>query len=85
MFRHLVLARIIEPVSKPSSLRVLEEAGVAAVSCCTVTRRLPAYAEEVWRQQLSAACAARAGLGPRAAGLLAARTELAVGAGLLTG
>jgi hypothetical protein len=30
VFAQLVLARIIEPVSKPDSLRVLEEAGVAA-------------------------------------------------------
>ena len=30
IFRHLVLARIIEPVSKLDSLRVLEEAGIAA-------------------------------------------------------
>lgn len=30
VFRDLVLARIIEPVSKLDSLRVLEEAGVAA-------------------------------------------------------
>ena len=34
VFRHLVLARIIEPVSKPDSLRVLEEAGVAAGVIC---------------------------------------------------
>jgi hypothetical protein len=32
IFRHLVLARIIEPVSKLDSLRVLEEAGVTAAS-----------------------------------------------------
>jgi hypothetical protein len=32
VFRQLVLARIIEPASKQDSLRVLEEAGVAAVS-----------------------------------------------------
>jgi hypothetical protein len=32
MFRHLVLARIIEPVSKLDSLRVLEEAGVTPAS-----------------------------------------------------
>jgi hypothetical protein len=32
VFRDLVLARIIEPVSKPDSLRVLEEAGAAAAS-----------------------------------------------------
>jgi hypothetical protein len=28
VFRHLVLARIIEPFSRPGSLRVLEETGV---------------------------------------------------------
>jgi hypothetical protein len=32
VFAQLVLARIIEPVSKLDSLRVLEEAGVAAAS-----------------------------------------------------
>jgi hypothetical protein len=32
VFRHLVLARIIEPVSKLDSLRVLEEAGVTPAS-----------------------------------------------------
>jgi hypothetical protein len=45
VFRHLVLARIIEPVSKLDSIRVLEEAGVAAASYRKVARRLPAYAE----------------------------------------
>jgi len=64
VFRDLVLARIIEPVSKLDSLRVLEEAGVAPVSYRTVERRLPAYAQEAWRQRLSAACAAHARLGP---------------------
>jgi hypothetical protein len=64
VFLQLVLARIIEPVSKLDSLRVLEEAGLAAVSYRTVKRRLPVYAEEPWRQRLSAACAAHAGLGP---------------------
>ncbi len=64
VFRDLVLARIIEPVSKLDSLRVLEEAGVAAVSYRTVLRRLPAYAKETWRQRISAACAAHARLGP---------------------
>jgi len=63
VFRDLVLARIIEPVSKLDSLRVLEEAGVAAASYRTVKRRLPAYAKETFRQQLSAACAAHARLG----------------------
>jgi hypothetical protein len=63
VFRDLVLARIIEPASKLDSLRVLEEAGVAAASYRTVKRRLPAYAKETFRQQLSAACAAHARLG----------------------
>ena len=64
VFRHLVLARIIEPTSKQDSLRVLEEAGVRPVSYPTLNRRLPAYAREEWRQRLSAACAAHARLGP---------------------
>jgi hypothetical protein len=64
VFRQLVLARIIEPASKLDSLRVLEEAGVAPPSYATVKRRLPAYAEESWRQRLSAACAAHTRLGP---------------------
>jgi hypothetical protein len=64
VFAQLVLARIIEPVSKAGSLRVLEEAGVAPASYRTVTRRLRAYAKDSWRQKISAACAAHAGLGP---------------------
>jgi hypothetical protein len=64
VFRDLVLARVIEPVSKLDSLRVLEEAGVASASYPTLKRRLPAYARDSWRQRLSAACAAHAGLGP---------------------
>jgi hypothetical protein len=64
VFRHLVLARIIEPASKVDSLRVLDEAGVAPPSYATVKRRLLAYAEGAWRQRLSAACAAHARLGP---------------------
>jgi Transposase DDE domain len=64
VFRDLVLARIVEPVSKLGSLRVLEEAGVAAVSYRTVKRRLAVYAKGSWRQKISAACAAHAGLGP---------------------
>jgi hypothetical protein len=63
VFRQLVIARIIEPVSKPGSLRVLEEAGVAAASYRTVERRLRVYAKEAWRDKLSAACAAHARLG----------------------
>ena len=64
VFRHLVLARIIEPSSKLDSLRILEEAGVAPGSYRTLKRRLPVYAEEAWRQGLSEACAAHARLGP---------------------
>jgi hypothetical protein len=64
VFRGLVLARIIEPVSKADSLRVLEEAGLAGPSYATLKRRLPVYAKEAWRQKISAACAAHAGLGP---------------------
>jgi hypothetical protein len=64
VFRQLVLSRIIEPVSKLDSLRVLEEAGVAPASYPTVNRRLPVYARDAWRQRLSAACAVHAGLGP---------------------
>ena len=64
VFAQLVLARIIEPTSKLDSARVLEETGVEAVSYRTLKRRLPEYAEQAWRQRLSAACAGHAGLGP---------------------
>jgi hypothetical protein len=64
VFFQLVLARIIEPVSKLDSLRVLEEAGVPPAPYRTVTRRLRVFAKDSWRQQISAACAAHAGLGP---------------------
>ena len=64
VLRDLVLARIIEPTSKIDAERVLVETGVAAASYRTVKRRLPEIAKPVVRQALSAACAARAGLGP---------------------
>ena len=64
VFRHLVLARIIEPSSKLDSLRVLDEAGVTPPSYGTLKRRLPAYAEQEWRQRLSERCAAHARPGP---------------------
>ena len=41
----LMLARIIEPASKPGSLRALAEAGVAAPSCRTLRRPLPVFAQ----------------------------------------
>ncbi|MBA0083391.1 MAG: IS1634 family transposase, partial [Acidobacteria bacterium Pan2503] len=64
VFFQLVLARIIEPVSKADSARVLEEAGITPAPYRTLTRRLRAFAKGSWRQQISAACAAHAGLGP---------------------
>jgi len=64
VLRDLVLARIIEPTSKADSLRVLCETGIEPVDYRTVTRRLPIIAKPAVRQALSAACAARAGLGP---------------------
>ena len=64
VFRQLVLARIIEPTSKQDSPRVLEEAGIGAVSYPTINRRLPVYARAEWRQRVAAACAAHARLGP---------------------
>jgi hypothetical protein len=64
VFEQLVLARLIEPTSKLDSLRVLEEAGVSPPSYATVKRRLPVFAQASWRQQLAAACAGHAGLGP---------------------
>jgi Transposase DDE domain len=64
VLRDLVLARIIEPSSKIDAERVLTETGVAAASYRTVKRRLPVIAKPVVRRSLSAACAARAGLGP---------------------
>ena len=60
VFRLLVTARIIEPVSKPGSLRVLEEAGITPPSYATLSRRLRVCAKEPWRRKLSAACAAHA-------------------------
>jgi hypothetical protein len=65
VFRQLVLARIIEPTSKLDSARVLEEVGgLDPPSYRTLLRRLPVYAQESWRQQIAAACAARVGLAP---------------------
>jgi hypothetical protein len=62
VFFQLVAARIIEPVSKLDSARVLEEAGAAAASYRTVTRRLREYAKQGWRKKMAAACAAHAQL-----------------------
>ena len=64
VFGQLVLARIIEPTSKLDSLRVMAEAGIEPVSYRTLKRRLQTYSAEGWREQLAAACARHAGLGP---------------------
>lgn len=55
VFRALVLARITEPTSKLDALRVLEEAGIAAPSYQTLTRRLPVFGQESWQGWLAAA------------------------------
>jgi hypothetical protein len=64
VFAQLVLARVIEPVSKLDSIRVLTELGIAAPSYPTIKRRLPDYATPQWRRQLAGACADHVGLGP---------------------
>jgi hypothetical protein len=64
VFRLLALARVVEPVSKLDSIRVLTEIGIMPPSYPTIKRRLPVYATEEWRQRLAAACAAHVGLGP---------------------
>lgn len=64
VFQALVLARVIEPVSKLDTIRVLDEIGIAAPSYRTIVRRLPGYASDEWRQRLAQACAAHVGLGP---------------------
>jgi hypothetical protein len=51
VFRALVLARVVEPVSKLDTIRVLEEIGVSAPGYRTIRRRLPVYATEEWRQR----------------------------------
>jgi Transposase DDE domain len=64
VFRHLVVARIIEPTSKLDSLRVLDEVGVDPPAYATLKRRLPLFATDSWRRKLASACAAQAKLGP---------------------
>ena len=64
VFRDLVLARVIEPTSKLDAARVLMEIGVEPASYATVKRRLPSYAQPLWRQSLAGACARHAGLKP---------------------
>jgi hypothetical protein len=64
VFQALVLARVIEPVSKLDTIRVLDEIGIVPPGYRTIVRRLPGYASDEWRQRLAQACAAHVGLGP---------------------
>jgi Transposase DDE domain len=64
VFKLLALARVVEPVSKLDSIRVLTEIGITPPSYPTIKRRLPVYATDEWRQRLAAACAAHVGVGP---------------------
>ena len=64
VFFQLVAARIVEPTSKLDSLRVIEEAGASPAAYRTVTRRLPVYATDAFRQAIAAALAKRAAIGP---------------------
>jgi Transposase DDE domain len=64
VFKLLALARVVEPVSKLDSIRVLTEIGITPPSYPTIKRRLPVYATVEWRQRLAAACAAHVRLGP---------------------
>ena len=58
-FRALVLARIVEPVSKADSLRVLAELGVPGPSLRTVFRSLQRCVERDYRGMLAKAALAR--------------------------
>ena len=64
VFMALALARLIEPVSKLDTIRVLTELGINPPGYRTIFRRLPEYAKNEWRQRLAAACADHVGLGP---------------------
>jgi Transposase DDE domain len=64
VFQALVLARVIEPVSKLDTIRVLDEIGIVPPGYRTIVRRLPFSAGEEWRQSLAQSCAAHVGLGP---------------------
>jgi hypothetical protein len=63
VFRALALARVVEPVGKLDTIRVLKKIGVSAPDYRTIRRRLPVYTIEEWRQRLAAACATQVGLG----------------------
>lgn len=55
-FRHLVLARVVEPTSKADSLRVLDNLGIAHASLRTMFRSLKRCIERGYREQVSTLC-----------------------------
>lgn len=64
VFEHLVMARLIQPGSKLDSIETLAEVGIASASYATIKRRLPRYAGQGFQDELTRACARRAGIGP---------------------
>lgn len=64
VFYDLVAARIIHPGSKLDSIETLAEVGVESASYRTITRRLPVYATEDFRDCVTRALATHAGIGP---------------------
>jgi hypothetical protein len=64
VFADLVTARIVQPGSKLDSVETLADIGVTSASYATIKRRLPRYATTDFRDQITRACAAHAGIGP---------------------
>lgn len=64
VFKHLVLARLVQPGSKADSIETLAEVGVTSASYRTITRALPKYATQPFQDALTQACAAHTGIGP---------------------
>jgi len=60
-FRSLVLARIVEPVSKLDTVRVLDELGVSSPSLSTFMRCLKRVVADDYRATISEACSRHAG------------------------
>lgn len=63
VFWNLVLARLVQPGSKLDSVETLAEIGLQSVSYPTINRRLPVFATTDFRDRLTRACAAHAGIG----------------------
>ncbi|MGJ9471688.1 IS1634 family transposase, partial [Actinotignum sp. GS-2025b] len=64
VFYDLVAARIIHPGSKFDSIETLAEVGAGSASYSTIKRHLPRYAEEEFRDRITATLARHAGIGP---------------------